>query len=128
MTDAPRLARVNIQVGDVARAATFYEDLLGVEGRTGADGRAYFLTGDVTLQFMQVPAPHTVPRALHFTVADLDGCHIRAAELECLASYDIRGESAGSPAVRPWGERSFYCEDPWGNPLCFVEAGTLYEG
>jgi hypothetical protein len=28
----------------------------------------------------------------------------------------------------PWGERSFYAEDPWGNPLCFVEEGTFYRG
>jgi len=27
---------------------------------------------------------------------------------------------------RPWGERSFYVVDPWGNDLCFVEEGTLY--
>jgi hypothetical protein len=30
--------------------------------------------------------------------------------------------------VRPWGERSFYVEDPWKNPLCFVEEGTVYTG
>jgi hypothetical protein len=28
----------------------------------------------------------------------------------------------------PWGERSFYVEDPWKNPLCFVEEGTVYTG
>ena len=27
---------------------------------------------------------------------------------------------------RPWGERSFYVTDPWGNELCFVQEGTLY--
>jgi hypothetical protein len=27
---------------------------------------------------------------------------------------------------RPWGERSFYVTDPWGNELCFVKEGTLY--
>lgn len=31
-------------------------------------------------------------------------------------------------AVRPWGERSFYIQDPWDNPLCFVEYGTVYSG
>jgi hypothetical protein len=35
---------------------------------------------------------------------------------------------AGAPVVRPWGERSFYADDPWGNPLCFVEEGTVYAG
>lgn len=125
---APRLFRINLQVGDITRAASFYTDLLGVEGRTSADGRAYFDTGGVTLQLMQVPQPHPAPRALHFAVADLDAVHIRAAALESLASYEIRGVSAGAPAARPWGERSFYCDDPWENPLCFVEEGTLFEG
>jgi hypothetical protein len=27
---------------------------------------------------------------------------------------------------RPWGERSFYATDLWGNELCFVADGTLY--
>ena len=34
----------------------------------------------------------------------------------------------GGIVVRPWGERSFYVEDPWKNPLCFVEEGTVYTG
>ena len=35
---------------------------------------------------------------------------------------------AGEPVVRPWGERSFYADDPWNNPLCFVQEGTIYAG
>jgi hypothetical protein len=34
----------------------------------------------------------------------------------------------GGIVVRPWGERSFYAEDPWKNPLCFVEEGTVNTG
>lgn len=30
--------------------------------------------------------------------------------------------------VRPWGERSFYCRDPFGNGLCFVDEKTLFTG
>jgi catechol 2,3-dioxygenase-like lactoylglutathione lyase family enzyme len=29
---------------------------------------------------------------------------------------------------RPWGERSFYCLDPDGNRLCFVDDSTLFLG
>jgi hypothetical protein len=32
----------------------------------------------------------------------------------------------GEIARRPWGERSFYMRDPFGNPLCFVDEGTLF--
>jgi hypothetical protein len=38
----------------------------------------------------------------------------------------VHGEPAGEVKKRPWGERSFYVTDPWGNELCFVEDGTLY--
>jgi len=34
--------------------------------------------------------------------------------------------AAGDAITRPWGERSFYVVDPWGNDLCFCEDGTLY--
>jgi hypothetical protein len=38
----------------------------------------------------------------------------------------VHGAPAGDVIKRPWGERSFYATDPWGNELCFVEEGTLY--
>jgi hypothetical protein len=45
-----------------------------------------------------------------------------------LSSEVVHGLEAGDISVKPWGERSFYANDPWGNPLCFVEAGTEYAG
>ena len=39
-----------------------------------------------------------------------------------------RGVPMGKIVRRPWGERSFYAQDAWGNPLCFVERGTVYPG
>jgi hypothetical protein len=41
---------------------------------------------------------------------------------------EIHGEPGGQISVRPWGERSFYAEDRWHNPMCFVEGGTIYRG
>ena len=38
------------------------------------------------------------------------------------------GLPMGQIAVRPWGERSFYLSDPFGNPLRFVDAATLFTG
>ena len=59
---------------------------------------------------------------------DLEAVFERAQELRCLSKEDVHGTSGGVIAVRPWGERSFYADDPWKNPLCFVEAGTTYGG
>jgi hypothetical protein len=73
-------------------------------------------------------APHLVPKALYFAVDDLDEIHQRATTLGCLSDESVHGTPGGKPLVRPWGERSFYCNDPWGNPLCFLQAGTIYHG
>jgi hypothetical protein len=48
--------------------------------------------------------------------------------LKCLSSEDVHGESGCKVAVRPWGERSFYADDPFGNGLCFVDAQTVFTG
>jgi predicted enzyme related to lactoylglutathione lyase len=127
-SETPRLFRLNIEVGEVDAAAAFYAALFGTEPRPQPGSRVYLAAGPVTLQIVAVPAPHPAAKALYFAVADLDAVHRRAAALGCLAAGDVHGTPAGQPVVRPWGERSFYCDDPWGNPLCFVDAGTIYAG
>lgn len=127
-SDTPRLFRLNIEVGALESAASFYAELLGLEGRPQMGSRVYFGVGPVTLQVVEVEAPHPAAKALYFAVADLDAVHARAAALGCLSPERVHGMPAGEPIVRPWGERSFYADDPWGNPLCFVEEGTLYAG
>ena len=125
---APRLFRLNIEVGDIDGAAAFYSQLLGIEGRVQMGARCYFRAGPVTLQVVAVEAPHPAAKALYFAVADLDIVHARASALACLSADMVHGTPAGDAAVRPWGERSFYADDPWGNPLCFVDEGTIYQG
>ncbi|MCA8948040.1 MAG: VOC family protein [Planctomycetes bacterium] len=129
--DLPQLFRINLEVDDIDAAATFYGALLGQAGRRAPGARCYFTAGSVTLQVVDVSgssAPHPAAKALYFTVQDLDAAFARAQALGCLAGDDVHGEPAGAISVRPWGERSFYAEDPWRNPLCFVEAGTVYPG
>ena len=129
--DVPSLFRLNIEVGNLDEAADFYSKLLGIEGRKQAGSRCYFTCGPVTLQVVDVSSagvPHPAAKALYFTVSDLDAIFERAKGLDCLSKKEVHGESGGGISVRPWGERSFYAEDKWHNPLCFVEAGTLYPG
>lgn len=129
--DVPSLFRLNIEVGDLERAAAFYGTLFGGAGRRQAGSRVYLACGPVTLQVVDVSAsgpPHPAAKALYFTVRDLDAIFARAKKLKCLSTEDVHGASGGVITVRPWGERSFYAEDPWKNPLCFVEAGTVYAG
>ena len=130
--DVPQLFRINVEVGDLDRAERFYATLLGQEGRRQAGARVYFQAGPVTLQVVDVAsgggAPHPAAKALYFTVRDLEAAFARAGELGCLSRESVHDAPGGGIVVRPWGERSFYAEDPWKNPLCFVEEGTVYAG
>jgi predicted enzyme related to lactoylglutathione lyase len=129
--DVPRFFRLNVEVGDLEEAARFYGELFAVEARPQAGARFYVDCGPVTLQVVDVSrggAPHPAAKALYFTVRDLDAVHARATRLACLSEERVHGQRGGDIVVRPWGERSFYAEDRWRNPLCFVEAGTVYPG
>lgn len=129
--DVPQFFRLNIEVGNLDEAAEFYSGLLGIEGRKQAGSRCYFTCGPVTLQVVDVSSmaePHPAAKALYFTVTDLDAIYERAKTLDCLSNEDVHGTPAGEISVKPWGERSFYAQDKWKNPLCFVEEGTIYPG
>jgi len=130
--DVPQFFRLNVEVGDLEKAIAFYGELLGIEGRKQPGSRVYYEAGPVTLQVLDVSraggAPHTAAKALYFTVTDLESIFERAKKLGCLSAETVHDAPGGGIVVRPWGERSFYSEDPWGNPLCFVEEGTVYTG
>jgi len=130
-TDLPQFFRLNIEVGDLAAAIEFYTKLLDIPGRKQPGARVYFEAGPVTLQVVDVSSvgkPHPAAKALYFTVKDLDAAFARAKGLGCLSRESVHDAPGGGIVVRPWGERSFYAEDPWSNPLCFVEEGTVYTG
>jgi predicted enzyme related to lactoylglutathione lyase len=128
MTDAPQMFRLNVEVGDLAQAAQLYGALFSQPTRPQAGARFYVSAGPVTLQVVETAPPHPCAKALYFTVRDLDAMHARVAQLGCLSRTMVHGQVGGEISVRPWGERSFYADDPWGNALCFVEAGTVYAG
>lgn len=131
MNDTPKFFRLNIEVADLDAATAFYTKLLGIEGRPQRGARIYFDCGGVTLSVIDVSsvgAPHVAAKALYFTVRDLDAAFERAKELGCLSPESVHDAPGGGIVVRPWGERSFYALDPWGNPLCFVQDGTVYTG
>ncbi len=133
MSDVPQFFRLNIEVGNLEQAIAFYSKLLELQGRKQPGNRVYYNAGPVTLQVVDVSQhgnaqPHTAAKALYFTVKDLDAAFERAKELGCLSQESVHDAPGGGIVVRPWGERSFYALDPWGNPLCFVEEGTVYTG
>lgn len=134
-TGAPRLYRLILPVPDLERAATFYGELLGIEGERVTAGRHYFDCGGVILALYcptgdgDAAEPKPLPEHVYFAVADLEAVFERAKRLGGLSTDTGDGElPMGAIAVRPWGERSFYVSDPFGSPLCFADERTLFTG
>ena len=130
---ADTLFRVILQVSDLDQAAEFYSKLLNDPGRRiPRASRHYIDCGPVILALVDVTAggeqAKPLPDYIYFAVKSLEQIYERARELDCLSTEDVHGASAGEIVVRPWGERSFYVEDPWGNGLCFVDDKTLFTG
>src|SRR3954451_20174191 len=111
-----RVFRIALPTGDIARARTFYERVLGIDADATVPTRLYFHCGDVIVALIDWSiegrgefAP--TPDNLYFAVDDLDAVLRRAVAAEAHITSPIE--------KRPWGERSFYCSDLDGNRLCF---------
>lgn len=129
---APVLFRVALEIAGLDAAAGFYEKLLAMEGRRVGGGRLYFDCGQIILALVDVAAggkkPAPISQNVYFAVPDVEAVHSRADALGCLSTEKIHGASGGDLVKRPWGERSFYVQDPFGNKLCFVDGTTLFRG
>ena len=125
-----KIFRITAEVDNLTEAAAFYSKLLGQAGTRYPGARHYFDCGGVILAVLDVAAggmtPQPLPKSLYFAVDDIEGVHARAKELGALAPFAVHGQPAGEVIARPWGERSFYVTDRWGNELCFVQDGTLF--
>jgi catechol 2,3-dioxygenase-like lactoylglutathione lyase family enzyme len=117
-----RAYRLAIPVSDLARSRAFYEQVLGVAVDETVPSRLYFHCGDFIVALLDRTGqpPRPLPDNLYFATDELDAVFERAVAAG--APIDSRIE------VRGWGERSFYCRDPDGNQLCFVDDTTLFLG
>lgn len=122
-----RLYRVILPVSDIAQAARFYSQLLGVAGKRVSPGRHYFDCGGTILACYDPKADGDTtparpnPDHVYFAISDLEGAYERARSAGC-QWLEAKIER------RPWGERSFYAKDPFGNPICLVDEKTVFTG
>lgn len=122
-----KIFRVILPVSDIEQAAQFYRELLDQPGQRVSTGRHYFDCGGVILACYDPRADgddfdaKPNPDHIYFSVPDVENVFERACRLNCQAI---------DPKVtrQPWGERSFYLQDPFGNPICFVDEQTLFTG
>ena len=120
-----RVFRIAIPVSRIAVSREFYETLLGIEVDDTVPSRLYFHCGDVILALIDWTVEgrsdfRPVPDNVYLATADLDAVCERAVGAGARITSGIER--------RVWGERSFYCLDPDGNRLCFVDDSTLFLG
>jgi predicted enzyme related to lactoylglutathione lyase len=129
-----RLYRVILPVSDIEAAARFYGAVLGEPGRRVSGGRHYFgdsVTGAAILACYSPRDDGDEPRYgdtwrqhplqyVYFSVDDLEDARVRCVEA---GATDVTSIEA-----MPWGETMFYAQDPFDNPISFVQAGTEFTG
>lgn len=131
-----RLYRVLVPVSDIDAAQLFYESVLGCSGQRVSPGRHYFDCEGTILACFDPQSDgdgyeaRPNPEPLYLAVSDLEStfeaCIRAGAQLAVGAPPGVG--PLGKIAKRPWGERSFYADDPFGNPLCFVSADSIFVG
>ncbi len=126
------LFRVVLPAPDMERAVAFYRQLLGTAGERIDATRHYFRCGGTILAVVD-PSEHSPGRAfggvefranvehLYFAVPDLKERYAVARKAGCAWVEE-------KITRRPWGEKSFYARDPFGNPICFVDEKTVFTG
>jgi catechol 2,3-dioxygenase-like lactoylglutathione lyase family enzyme len=132
----PHLFRVIVPVGDIERAALFYGALLGAVGLRVSPGRHYFECEGTILACYDPQADGDgrgalpLPEPIYIAVDDLESTYASAKTAGASFSSAVSPEVGplGRIAQRPWGERSFYAVDPFGNPLCFVSRDSVFTG
>ncbi len=131
----PNLYRVILPVSDIDRATEFYEAILGNPGTRVSGGRHYFECDGTILACVDSRADgddddfKPNPQELYFAVDELEAAHEACKKAGATMSAGvIHGDPAGQIVTRPWGERSFYIEDPFGNKISFVDRATVFTG
>jgi extradiol dioxygenase family protein len=127
MASGASLFRVIVGVTDIDAAQEFYSMLLGQPGRRVSPGRHYFDLGAVIFACYDPEAdgdetPQMCnPEPIYISVPNIEPFYERCANAGLIAP-------TVSLKRQPWGEYSFYMQDPFGNPLCFVDETTVFRG
>jgi len=120
-----RIFRLAIPASNHAASRAFYEHVLGVPADDTVPSRLYFHCGDMILALTDWSLGgrgelHPLADNLYLATSELEDVYARAVAAGATIVSDIER--------RPWNERSFYCLDPDGHQLCFVDDTTLFLG
>jgi predicted enzyme related to lactoylglutathione lyase len=117
--------RIAIPASHIEISRSFYEVVLAISADETVPSRLYFHCGDVIVALIDWAVEgrgdfRPNPENLYLATAELDAVYERAVAAGARVLTPIE--------ERPWGERSFYCLDPDGNHICFVDDSTLFVG
>jgi predicted enzyme related to lactoylglutathione lyase len=120
-----RVFRIAVPTSRLDLARAFYEEVLGIRADDTVPTRLYFHCDDVIIALIDWTVEERrdfapIPDNIYFSVTDLDEVYRRANAAGASIVSEIQ--------MRGWGERSFYCHDLDGHPLCFVDESTLFLG
>jgi predicted enzyme related to lactoylglutathione lyase len=120
-----RVFRIAVPTTNIVRSRSFYETVIGIDADDTVPSRLYFHCEDVIVALIDWSVEgrgkfSPTPENLYLATEDLEGVYDRALSADARITSPIE--------KRPWGERSFYCLDPDGNRLCFVDNSTLFLG
>ena len=120
-----RVFRIAVPASRIEVSRVFYERVLGLDVDDTVPSRLYFHCGDVIVALIDWTVDgrgpfHPTPDNLYLATGELDAVYERAVAAGARITSPIE--------TRPWSERSFYCLDPDGNRLCFVDEATLFLG
>ncbi|TDQ29981.1 VOC family protein [Tenacibaculum caenipelagi] len=125
-----KLYRIILPVTDIEKAVSFYSDILGIEGVRVSPGRHYFnLQGTILACYDPVADGDEIKtqwvfhenQYIYIATPNLDKIFEKIRKSNCLYVDD-------KISSMPWGERLFYVNDPFKNPICFVDETTIFTG
>lgn len=126
-----RILELALYVDDLARAETFYGDVLGLTKISGVAGRhVFFRCGDGVLLLFNAKATREAPKPdarlpvpPHGTVGEGHLCFAAGANeiSQWRTSLTERGIAIEADFEWPNGGRSIYFRDPSGNSIEFAE-------
>lgn len=126
-----KLYRIIFPVDDINKAALFYAGIFGQPGQRVSPGRHYFdLEGTILACYDPIADGDKIQQRwtfhknqyVYFATGNLDIVHQKFLNSSEVKYVDTQIKEM------PWGERLFYANDIFGNPICFVDRKTMFKG